>query len=156
MSQYKFFWSGPFSQWFKSSFVIDGKTFNTCEQWMMWNKAMLFQDTEIADAILATSDSKKQKALGRQVKNFVDSVWMNVAYDIVVRGNRAKFEQNPELYSELEKTKGLTLVEASPLDKRWGIGMAEDEEGVEDSANWKGENLLGKAITQVRMDMFQS
>ena len=62
MSQYKFFWSGPFSQWFKSSFVIDGKIFNTCEQWMMWNKAMLFQDTEIADAILATSDSKKQKA----------------------------------------------------------------------------------------------
>jgi ribA/ribD-fused uncharacterized protein len=81
---------------------------------------------------------------------------MSVAYGIVVKGNRAKFEQNPELYSELEKTKGLTLVEASPLDKRWGIGMAEDEEGVEDSANWKGENLLGKAITQVRIDMFGS
>lgn len=153
MSNYEFFWSGPFSQWYKAPFIIDGRKFNTCEQWMMWNKAMLFNDTETAEAILKTSDPRQQKALGRAVKNFDDAKWMAVAYDIVVQGNRSKFTQNPQLFETLKATGDKTLVEASPYDRRWGIGMGEDDPGIEDPKNWRGENLLGKALTQVRDEL---
>ena len=154
MTEYVFFWSGPFSQWTKSPFTINGIEFNTCEQWMMYRKAVMFNDTPVAQAILETTDPNVQKGLGRIIKPFDDEVWMNDAYDIVVEGNRAKFIQTPHLLAELEKTKGKTLVEASPYDRRWGIGMRDNEPGVNDPANWKGENLLGKAITQVRIEIF--
>lgn len=154
MSNYVFFWGGPFSQWAKSPFRIDGITFNTCEQYMMYKKAMLFNDATTAQAIMANSNPREQKMLGRAVKNFDDTVWMKYAYDYVVEGNRAKFEQNSDLRAELENTRGKLLVEASPYDKRWGIGMEEGDEGIENSVNWQGENLLGKAITQVRMEIF--
>ena len=151
-----FFWEGPFSQWYKSEFEVHGMTFGTAEQWMMYSKAKAFGDTEIAEQILATNNPKKQKALGRQVKNYDDDLWMAIAYDAVVIGNYAKFTQDASLYTLLESTRGKLLVEASPLDKRWGIGMAENDEGVDDPANWKGENLLGKAITEVRVQLFGS
>ncbi len=154
MSKFNFFWNGPFSQWAKSPFEIDGVKFNTCEQYMMYKKAMLFKDSSIAQEILKTSDPRKQKSLGRQVKNFDDSVWMVHAYNYVVEGNRAKFSQNDELATLLKATCGQTLVEASPYDRRWGIGMMEGDIGIEDPKNWHGENLLGKAITQVRLEMF--
>lgn len=154
MSNYVFFWGGPFSQWAKSPFTIDGITFNTCEQYMMYKKAMLFNDTVSAQAIMVNSNPREQKMLGRAVKNFDDAVWMQHAYNYVVDGNRAKFGQNADLRTELEATKGKLIVEASPYDKRWGIGMEEGDDGIEDSANWQGENLLGKAVTQVRIEMF--
>lgn len=154
MSKHVFFWGGPFSQWIEGDFTIDGKTFNTCEQWMMYNKAKLFNDNETAEAIMETPFPNEQKALGRKVKNFDDAKWMEVAYDIVVEGNRAKFNQNPDLLKELEATRGKLLVEASPYDKRWGIGMGAGDPGINNPANWKGDNLLGEAITQVRIEMF--
>lgn len=154
MNSYKFFWGGIYSQWFESPFVIDGKEFNTCEQWMMWNKAKLFGDEDIAQQILDDPFPNNQKALGRKVKNFDDAKWMEVAYDIVVQGNRAKFSQNQKLANQLKETIGKELVEASPYDKRWGIGMRADDVGIENPMNWKGDNLLGKAITQVRIEMF--
>jgi ribA/ribD-fused uncharacterized protein len=156
MSKYKFFYGGPFSQWARSPFVIDGVTFNTCEQWMMWNKAQVFGDIDAAYRILATDDPAEQKRIGRQVKNFDDNVWMKLAYPIVVAGNRAKFTQNPAFNEALKKTCGQLLVEASPVDRRWGIGMREGERGIENPANWKGDNLLGKAITEVRHELFGS
>lgn len=154
MNNYEFFWGGPFSQWAESNFTIDGVTFNTCEQWMMYNKAKLFGDIETLQSIMDTPFPNEQKALGRKVKNFDDAKWMEVAYDIVVEGNRAKFNQNPKLMKDLEDTCGKLLVEASPYDKRWGIGMAAGDPGIEDPVNWKGDNLLGKAITQVRIEIF--
>ena len=154
MSEYVFFWGGPFSQWAKSPFTIDGVKFNTCEQYMMYKKAMLFNDTATAQAIMANSNPREQKMLGRQVKNFDDDVWMKYAYNFVVEGNRAKFAQNVEFSNQLVATKGKLIVEASPYDRRWGIGMEEGDEGIEDPANWQGENLLGKAVTQVRIEMF--
>ena len=154
MSKFVFFWNGPFSQWAKSKFVVDGVEFNTCEQYMMYKKAMLFNDTDTADAIMKTSDPRTQKSLGRQVKNFDDAVWMEHAFDYVVAGNRAKFSQNSQLNKALAETKGKVLVEASPYDKRWGIGMMEGDAGIEDPKNWRGENLLGYAITQVRLELF--
>ena len=154
MSEFVFFWNGPFSQWAKSKFVVDGVEFNTCEQYMMYKKAMLFNDVDTADAIMKTSDPRAQKSLGRQVKNFNDAVWMEHAFDYVVAGNRAKFSQNSQLNKVLAETKGKVLVEASPYDKRWGIGMMEGDAGIEDPKNWQGENLLGYAITQVRLELF--
>lgn len=152
--KYYFFWSGPFSQWAQSPFILQGIRFNTCEQWMMWNKAKMFGDEDIAEQIIATKNPKQQKALGRKVRNFDDNVWMSKAYHIVVDGNRAKFTQNQGFRTELELTKGLTIVEASPYDRRWGIGMGAGDPGVDDPANWRGENLLGQALTQLRHELF--
>ena len=154
MSKFVFFWGGPFSQWAYSPFEINGRRFVTAEQWMMWNKAMMFGDTEIADKILATDDPREQKKLGRKVQGFDDKIWMEMAYQFVVQGNRAKFTQNEKFRDALKTTIGKVLVEASPYDKRWGIGLAETAPGINDPANWKGENLLGEAITEVRIEMF--
>lgn len=154
MSKYVFFWGGPCSQWAYSPFTIDYRTFNTAEQWMMWNKAKMFNDTDAAHKIMVAKSPREQKKIGRQVKGFDDGKWMSRAFDIVVEGNRAKFTQNPEFRKYLENTRGKVLVEASPYDRRWGIGLKEGAKGIEDPSNWRGDNLLGKAITQVRIEMF--
>ena len=151
---YEYFWGGPFSQWASAPFIIDDIEFNTCEQYMMYKKAMLFGDLEVAEQILQTSDPKAQKALGRKVRYFDDNVWMEHAYNYVVEGNRAKFSQNREFGEVLAMTKGKTLVEASPYDCRWGIGLYGDDPRAKDPLQWRGENLLGKAITQVRIELF--
>ncbi len=156
LQKYEFFWDGVFSQWYVAPFKIGHKTFNTCEQWMMYQKAITFNDSDTARKILATNSPREQKRLGRAVKNFDDRKWMSVAYNIVVQGNRAKFSQHPELLEELKATIGKTLVEASPFDTRWGIGMSATDPGVKDSANWRGDNLLGKALTQVRKELLET
>ena len=152
--KYHIFYNGPFSQWANSPFTIDGIEFNCAEQWMMLNKALLFGDHETADKIMSTNNPHEQKKLGRQVKNFNDRQWMQVAYKLVVEGNRAKFQQNPEFARYLEATGNDVIVEASPWDRRWGIGLAEDDPRALDESQWQGENLLGKAIMDVRFEMF--
>jgi ribA/ribD-fused uncharacterized protein len=152
--EYVFFYGGPFSQWAHSVFTLEDETFNTCEQWMMWKKAQMFGDQLTADKIMQTDSPWQQKAMGRQVKDFDDAVWMESAYKIVVDGNRAKFTQNPGLLAALKSTRGKVLVEASPTDRRWGIGLAEGAPGIEDPVNWRGDNLLGRAITDVRIELF--
>ena len=153
MHNFHFFWGGPFSQWHHSPFNHASMKFNSCEQWMMYHKAMMFNDTNTAKAIMVSQNPAEQKKFGRKVKNFDDNKWMKEAYNIVVEGNRAKFQQNSELFEVLRGTSGKLLVEASPYDRRWGIGMAKDDPGIEDPANWRGDNLLGKAITQVRLEL---
>ena len=156
MSEYVFFYGGPFSQWARSPFTFDrfGLTFNCAEQYMMYRKAKMFNDVESAKAIMATNYPWEQKAIGRHVKNFDDAVWMKDAVNIVYHGNFLKFTQNEDFKKELEATKGKLLVEASPTDTRWGIGMYEGQAGIEDPSNWKGENLLGKVLTDLRIAMF--
>lgn len=151
--QFTFFWSGPFSQWQASSFVIDGVKFVTTEQFMMYQKALLFDDDEMATIIMATKNPREQKAFGRQVRNFDADVWNKNAKVIVKEGSLAKYSQNPELLVELEKTKGTTLVEASPYDKVWGIGLSEWEDEAKDRATWKGTNWLGEVLTEVRIEL---
>lgn len=148
--KFVFFWGGPFSQWMYSPFERDGMTFVTAEQWMMYQKAIAMADAASAAKIMATEDPREQKALGRKVANYNDMKWMRVAYNVVVEGNLSKFSQNADCMEALKQSRGKIIVEASPYDKRWGIGMAEGAEGIEDPANWKGENLLGKAIMDVR------
>ena len=111
--QFTFFWNGPFSQWYWSVFQIDNMSFNRAEQWMMYNKAILFEDQDVAAKIMATDDPRRQKSLGRTVSNFDPSQWNDVARDIVFSGNMAKFTQTDYLKKILLKTKGTTLVEAS-------------------------------------------
>lgn len=124
-----YFWSNksPFSNWYKAEFEIDGIKFNCTEQHMMYHKAILFNDTEIAERILKTASQSKQKALGRQDKNFIGSTWNENCKQIVYEGNKAKFLQNENLLQDLLKTEGKTLVEASPVDAIWGIGLAEGD-----------------------------
>lgn len=153
--EYTFFWAGPFSQWFRSDFVVDGKKFCTAEQYMMYKKAIHFGDEEIAQKVMATCNPKIQKALGRKVKNFVAEEWNRVARQYVYEGNYAKFTQNPKLLKVLMETGDTVLVEASPYDTIWGIGMGADEASKTPPEKWKGTNWLGIEITRVRENLLQ-
>lgn len=148
--QFTFFWAGPFSQWHRCKFTVDGVTYNCAEQYMMHQKALFFEDTETAKKIMATSSPKAQKALGREVTPFDAGKWDGVARDVVLRGNLAKFKQNPDLLALLMATKGTTLVEASPYDKIWGIGLKESDPKAKDRATWRGKNWLGQVLTAAR------
>lgn len=150
---FHFFWQtdSPFSQWHRSSFrTPDGTIFVTAEQYMMYTKAITFFDDKNAHQILNTSNAKKQKSLGRAVKNFDSATWDKVKRDTVYTANLLKFDQNKDLLQMLIDTGNTYLVEASPYDKVWGIGMREGEKGIEDFNNWKGENLLGNILTDLR------
>lgn len=149
--KYVFFWGGVFSQWAKSTFKdVNGEQFTSCEQYMMYKKAELFNDKDTAIKILATNDVKKIKQLGREVQNFNNDVWDAEKLKIVISGNVYKFTQNESLKAELLKHKGKTFVEASPQDIIWGIGLHYDDDAVLDPKQWKGQNLLGIALTKVR------
>ena len=139
------------SQWWPCKFIdSDGNKFSSTEQWMMAEKARVFSDRVVLEDILNTDNPKQAKALGRKVSFFDDEVWSKRAYDIVVEGNLLKFSQNKELKSYLLSTEDVVIVEASPYDKIWGVGMKQDDEGIENPKNWKGENLLGFALMEVR------
>jgi ribA/ribD-fused uncharacterized protein len=151
--QFAFFWGGTFSNWAKSKFIIDGVEFGTCEQYMMYKKALMFGDFDMAKAIMETNNPREQKAFGRQVKGFERERWETYCREIVYDANVAKFTQNEDMKQELMFTVGRTLVESSPLDCIWGIGLAADDPLAQDRATWKGTNWLGEAIERVREDM---
>jgi hypothetical protein len=142
--------ANPFSQWYACKFTVGGNTFTCAEQYMMHGKALLFADTETAAKILAADHPRQHKALGRKVKPFDDATWKRERAAIVRAGNHAKFTQNAELLDQLLATKGTTLVEASPYDKIWGIGLAATDPRAKDPALWRGQNLLGKILTELR------
>jgi ribA/ribD-fused uncharacterized protein len=120
---------------------------------MMHGKALLFDDQEVAAQILAADHPRQHKALGRKVKRFDDAAWKREREAIVRAGNRAKFTQNAELRELLFATQGTTLVEASPYDKIWGIGLAASDPRAQDPAQWKGQNLLGRILTALRDEL---
>lgn len=144
------FWNGLYSQWYGSEFREDGKLFYTAEHYMMYHKALLFGDVAIANKILVNRQPRNVKSLGRKVKNFDKVVWRNHCIDIVTQGNYLKFTQNPELLKDLLKYKHLEMVEASPLDNIWGIGLSEDNPKAFNRLTWEGENLLGVCIMKAR------
>ena len=153
--KYLFFWKGPFSQWYKAPMVgAENIHYNCCEQYMMYNKALLFRDYDTADKILRTKNPREQKELGRAVKDFEASIWDREKENIVEQGNYIKFSQNYSLRKMLLKTSELTIAEASPVDSIWGIGMAEDALDVMDETKW-GQNLLGKALMKVRKQLLE-
>jgi ribA/ribD-fused uncharacterized protein len=147
------FWGGWPSQWCKARFVVDGVEFNCCEQYMMAEKAAVFGDGEAHARILAESNPKQQKAIGRQVCGFDEDLWNSVCRGIVYTGNLARFEQNQEMRAELLATGDKTIIEASPTDRIWGIGLAQDDDRALDPAQWQGTNWLGVALMQVRQTL---
>ncbi len=141
---------GCFSQWFEASFDADGQTYLTAERFMMAEKARLFGDVETRVSILAARTPAEAKKLGRGVKGFDDVLWEGARFDIVVRANEAKFSQNQALRDYLLTTGDRVLVEASPVDRIWGIGLAANDERALEPRSWCGLNLLGFAQMEVR------
>ena len=138
------------SQWWMCDFTFLGKKFCCMEQFMMAHKAMAFGDKEMLIEIMAETDPKEMKALGRRVRNFDSGVWSRIGYTIVLNGNYYKFSQNPELMDFLLSTGDKIIVEASPRDKIWGIGMGKNNPDAHNPDKWRGRNLLGFALTEVR------
>jgi ribA/ribD-fused uncharacterized protein len=173
------FWGGQdiYSQWHSSKFKFDSKvrqeltdtitslsifsdhpeiiaefegTYNCAEQFMMLGKALLFEDKTIADEIRAEHTPAKQKKLGRRVHDFDNGVWMRYATDIVTLGSYLKFSQNWRLKKDILASGDATLIEGSPLDKIWGVGLRYDNPAIANPKNWKGQNLLGKCLMRAR------
>lgn len=139
-----------FSQWWHEGFTVDSIHYYTAEHWMMAKKAELFKDKKILEEILLAKSPAEVKQLGRQVKDFDAEVWEQKCFDIVCEGNYHKFSQNNHLKEFLLNTKDRVIVEASPLDRVWGIGMEKNNENAEKPQLWRGKNLLGFALMEVR------
>lgn len=139
-----------FSQWYPCEFIVDGIRFHTAEQYMMSQKALHFKDAAVYKEIMKSHDPADYKALGRQVKGFSEAEWREVKYRTVLKGNLAKFSQNPRLGDFLLSTGKKILAEAAPNDTNWGIGMAADDPAIYDPNYWRGENLLGFALMETR------
>ena len=139
-----------FSQWWEAAFTVNGDTYLTAEHWMMAEKARLFKDETMLAEILKTEKPAAAKACGRKVANFDPSVWDIKKCEIVVQGNIHKFSQNPELKAFLMATGDKIIVEASPRDTIWGIGLGPDNPKALNPTTWRGKNLLGFALMEVR------
>lgn len=157
---YVFFWghrhskkgvtASCFSQWYVAPFEVDGQRYQSAEHYMMAEKAALFGDQPTRARIIEATDPNAAKALGRQVQGFDEALWAQERFAIVARANQAKFSQNPQLGAFLQGTGTHIIVEASPVDPVWGIGLAQDDEKAHRPDRWKGLNLLGFALMQVR------
>jgi ribA/ribD-fused uncharacterized protein len=153
-----FFWGhqpatsgiGPccLSQWWPGGFVTEGIHYHTAEHYMMAEKAALFGDYKARQAVLDCSNPADAKALGRKIQGFDEDTWARHRQDVVMRGNLAKFRQNPELADFLIGTGKKILVEASPYDRIWGLGAS--DERARQPSQWKGLNLLGFSLMDVR------
>ena len=138
------------SQWFPAQFELDGQVYPTAEHYMMAEKARLFGDADMELAIMECKTPKEAKAFGRKVKNFDGEVWHKHCMQIVVKANHAKFLANPGFADWLIETAPKVIVEASMWDRIWGIGMVASAPGARDPKLWKGTNLLGFALMEVR------
>jgi ribA/ribD-fused uncharacterized protein len=138
------------SQWWPSPFVVDGVTYGTAEHWMMARKARLFEDAEAERRVLAAGSPAAAKKVGRLVRGFDEAIWERERFGIVVEGSVHKFASRPELREFLVNTGERVLVEASPVDRVWGIGLAADDPAAQDPARWRGPNLLGFALMEAR------
>ncbi|MFI0736512.1 NADAR family protein [Streptomyces sp. NPDC021100] len=159
--KYVFFWGhrprrdgsvgpGCFSQWWPSPFTVDGTVYATAEHWMMAGKARLFGDAEAEARVLAAAHPKQAKDAGRTVRGFDEEEWRRHRFELVVEGGVHKFGHHPELREYLLGTGSRVLVEASPLDRVWGMGLTADDERAADPARWNGLNLLGFALMEAR------
>jgi ribA/ribD-fused uncharacterized protein len=144
------FYPGCLSQFWLAPFVVDGVTYPAAEYWMMAEKARLFGDVDVLETILTARTAAAAKAAGRVVRGYSESAWEAARYEVVVAGNLAKFTQHDDLGRYLVSTGDRVLVEASPLDRVWGIGLAEDDEAAASPSRWRGRNLLGFALMDVR------
>ena len=145
--------NGYLSNWYVSEFKIDSIKFSSMEQYMMYKKAIVFNDTKIAKEILETTDVSKIKALGRKVSNYDDTYWNGVRQIIIYKGLLEKFSQNKDLKKRLLNTGNDILAECAVQDKIWGIGLSMKDVNRWDMEKWRGENLLGFALMMVREEL---
>jgi ribA/ribD-fused uncharacterized protein len=138
------------SQWFPAPFVVEDMLYHTTEHWMMVHKAKLFKDADALSKMLTTPKPGTVKALGRTVKNFDKAVWDSHAYNIVAEGNYHKFSQNEAFKTFLVNTGNKVIVEASPRDFIWGIGLGQERKEAQDPNTWRGTNWLGFALMEAR------
>jgi len=143
------------SQWFPASFVVNDMLYHTAEHWMMAKKAELFKDEDALSKILSTTKPGTAKALGREVRDFDKNAWDANAYKFVVEGNIHKFSQHETLKSFLLKTGNKIIVEASPRDFIWGIGLGQDRKEAMSPNTWRGTNLLGFALMEARDELLK-
>ena len=148
-----YFLRGVLSNFEKCYIKYKGHLFATTEQAFMWEKAVFFNDHESASKILKEENPAKAKKLGREVKNFDDSKWSKVCYEIMYLINYEKYFQNTRLKNILLNTGDKILVEANPRDTRWAIGLSAEDDRVLDESQWQGENLLGKVLMELRKDL---
>ena len=145
--------NGYLSNWYLSDFKVDSIKFSSTEQYMMYKKAIVFNDNKIAKEILETTDVSKIKALGRQVSNYNDKYWNGVRQIIIYKGLLEKFSQNKDLKKRLLNTGNDILAECAVQDKIWGIGLSMKDVNRWDMEKWRGENLLGFALMMVREEL---
>ncbi|MBO4258618.1 NADAR family protein, partial [Streptomyces griseorubiginosus] len=138
------------SQWWPSPFTVDGVTYATAEHWMMAGKARLFGDAEAERRALEAGHPSQAKKAGRLVRGFDEAVWERERFGIVVEGSVHKFAAHADLRGFLLGTGDRVLVEASPVDRVWGIGLTADDEAATDPERWRGPNLLGFALMEAR------
>lgn len=147
---YVFFWGGPYSNWFPQPFEYLGTTYNCSEQFMMEQKALLFGDREIANLVMEAKHPDQQKRLGRQVKGFDKRVWEGAAVNLMAPALAAKFTSTDWLKKTILGSGNAIIVEASPVDQVWGVGLARNDPAILDEENWRGMNLLGISLMQAR------
>jgi len=159
--KYLFFWghqphqggsvgSGCLSQWWPAQFTVEGRRFPTAEHYIVWRKATLFDDHETAEQISDVAHPHQAKTLGRQVHGFDQRTWEQLRFEVVVAGSVAKFSHHDDLRAYLLGTANRVLVEASPTDRIWGIGLTADDPRATDPITWRGHNLLGFALMHAR------
>lgn len=141
---------GCLSQWYPAPFTADGVRYATAEHYMMAGKARLFGDAEAEERVLADDDPSKAKGAGRKVRGFDEAIWAGHRYGLVVAANETKFGQHPPLRDFLLATGDRVLVEASPYDTVWGIGLSASQPEAARPSEWRGLNLLGFALMDVR------
>lgn len=158
MSEPVLFWGGIYSQWYRSPFTVDGVSYRTAEHYMMAGKARTFGDEAALEQVLTERDPAKVKAIGRLIKGWDPEKWARVRFQVVCHGSYEKFLQNNDLLDQLLATGSREIVEASPYDAIWGVGLNEEDalafwkrgQNSAPPTPWPGLNLLGKAIMAAR------
>ena len=142
--------NGYLSNWYLSNFTLNDVKFSSMEQFMMYRKAICFNDEAVAAQILSTNDVAEIKALGRQVSGYDENMWNGIRQIVVYEGLLAKFSQNVELKTKLKSTGNALLAECAVKDCIWGIGLSMKDSDRFDKKRWKGQNLLGYTLMMVR------
>jgi hypothetical protein len=145
----------PFSHWYRCRFSVDGTSYCCVDQYLMYRKAVMFHDAEIAGTILNSSDPGRHRSLGKKVRGFQKNAWQEVCRRYAYEANYAKFTQNEGLKTALLGTLGKGLAEASPYDRNWGIGLSLANSRNRDRRNWRGRNWAGEVLESVRTALLE-
>jgi len=139
------------SNFYHTSFEIDGVKYNCVEQYFQYQKAITFCAQDIAEKILKTTSPTLQKSLGcKSIPNFNGKIWNSMCINIMQKGLYAKFSQNLKLKQFLVDTGDKILVEAAPRDLFWGVGFGKTNEKIQDPKKWRGQNRLGFELMKTR------